>query len=453
MKVAIAYPPHPVPFSSRSEPLGAGYLAAVLAPHHDLLLVDGHGHNLPPAAIADNVIGFEPDLVAVSMPHNPQVPAGRELIRLLREKAPGLRIVAGGNLPTFRPQEFLGPGGADFVVRHEGEGPLRLLVEALERGRRGDLEQVPGLAWVEGAESGAVRFGPPPRRNRDLDALPFPARHLWPCYPSPYAELCLVASRGCPFACPNCSTSEMWMHQRFSRSPENVLAEVAELSSRYPGWVLNFVDDFFTAQRGWVVELSRSLEELGGGRLRWLCNTRPDFLDPDLIQVMGRSGCRGVFLGVESGSLRVLEALGKRITPDGVMEVLRACLDNGIRPNVSFMLGLPFEAEEDVAATLRLMERIAVELPRCEMNLRHVTPVVGTRLYEERERFGIDILDDDQFHLNLMRARIRTRHLDPDFLNQAYFTARILMARRQAAVAGGRGVERVADPGPGQAGS
>jgi len=426
VRVSIVHPFLETGSSEREEPLGAEYLAAVAEAHdHEVQLVDGYGFNLDEDGLFEQVSGFAPDLLAVSVPMSPQFPDGDGLARRIRASRPDTTICFGGNYPTFAVRELIVQDHVDLIVLHEGELAFAAMLEALDGGD--DPASVAGVVTRATVEAGDLAPHP---LIEDLDTLPLPARHLTPSYAEVYQVLSLVASRGCPYSCINCSTTEMWQRRRRTRSVDSVLAEIELLLETYPVRALNFVDDLLTADRRWIHQLCDRYEPLWARHsAAWMCNTRVDRLDGALIEHMGAVGCRMLFLGVESGSRRVLEEIGKRYDADRVIELLLSCVSNGIQPNVALMMGLPSEQAADLKATTDLARRIVDEVPSAVANVRPVTPILGTPLYADAEALGITIEKDDQFHLELKEPRISTRHLSRRDLAAALLECKIVLSR------------------------
>jgi radical SAM superfamily enzyme YgiQ (UPF0313 family) len=427
VRISIVHPYLETGDVYREEPLGAEYLAAIAEEQdHQVQIVDGYGFNLDEPGLYERVDSFSPDLLAVSVPMTPQFPDGMALAEHVRATHPEVKICVGGNYPTFACRTLIQEPYVDYIVLHEGERSFAGLLEALDNGTD------PGLATGVVTED-KVRDGgelTPYPLIEDLDSLPLPSRHLTPEYPSIYDTISLIASRGCPFDCVNCSTTAMWLQTRRSRSVDSVIAEIEQLVSTYPQSALNFVDDFFSGSRRWMRGFCTRYEPIWRAHERvWMCNTRLDTLDEDLLELMGSVGCRLVFLGVESGSDKVLDEIGKHHQPDRVLELLRACVDNQIQPNVALMMGLPFETREDLQATVELARRIVDAVPTAIVNVRPVTPMLGTPLYDRAGDYGVTIHKDDQFHLDLKEPRISTRHLSKRDLAAAMMECKIAISR------------------------
>lgn len=425
MRISIVHPFLETGDSGREEPLGSEYLASIaLEQGHEVQIVDGYGHNLDAGGLYERVRAYEPDLLAVSVPMSPQFPDGKELAEQMRANHPQVKICFGGNYPTFAYHSLIQEPWVDWIALYEGEACFGAALEAMEQGN--DPAEVDGIVTADKAAGNQVDQFP---LIDDLDALPLPARHLTPDYDEIYGVVSIAASRGCPYTCINCSTTEMWLSRRRTRSVDNVIAEIEHLAATYPQRSLNIVDDLFTADRKWMHNFCDRFEPIfKQHQMTWMCNTRLDTLDEELIQRMGATGCRLTFLGVESGSQGVLKEIGKRYDCDRAIELLLACDAAGVRPNVALMMGLPFETKEDLQATIDLAKRIVDAVPSAIANVRPVTPILGTALYRNAEELGVIIEKDDQFHLELKEPRISTRHLSKRDLAAALMECKIILS-------------------------
>ncbi len=267
-------------------------------------------------------------------------------LRAVREASPTTRIVLGGPGPSSVALPLLESYPvADVIVIGEAEETLPDVVRALRGG--GDLSSIPGL--VIPTEHGVHRTPPRPR-IRDLDALPPPAYDrvdLGRYNGAVPVEL----ARGCPFSCAFCETSTFWGHTMRARSPESVSATIRRLADG--GWSrFGFVDDTFGLD---PPRSRRLLSFLAAQGVSWTCSTRVERLDEAWIEDLARAGCHGVFLGVESGSPRVLARIGKRgVTAEEVEGKVRL-LEGRFDPiTASFVWGFPFETLDDLAETLAL---------------------------------------------------------------------------------------------------
>ena len=185
-------------------------------------------------------------------------------------------------------------------------------------------------------------------------------------------------SRGCPYACAFCSVGGIWGRRYTCFSAERVLRDVQELISRYGIRGVYFREDNFTINRERVVRfceglLSRSVS------LKWACETRVDTLDRELVSLMALSGCRGLYLGIESGSERMLGQLGKGIHVEQIERAFAWCGEHGIGTLASCITGIPGDTKQDHQQTKTLLKRI--QPTKTCMN--PYTGLPGSRLYRD----------------------------------------------------------------------
>ncbi len=249
-------------------------------------------------------------------------------------------VVVGGPHTTSVPTDV--PAWVDHVVQGEGE---RAIVEIAN-----------GTA--------TERFVRVPRMTR-LDDLAPPAWDLFADLPYDWTAswlrvapvFTMSTSRGCPFQCTFCSTPDIWGRKYRAFSAQWILEQVSHLQRAYGARGIYFREDNFSVSRRRVREFCEGVLRRGL-ELQWVCETRVDTLTRDLLETMHAAGCRGVYVGVESGSQRLLDFMEKGIDLQQVEEVFRWCCEIGIRTYASFVVGLPTETPDERAATLAMPEKI-----------------------------------------------------------------------------------------------
>jgi radical SAM superfamily enzyme YgiQ (UPF0313 family) len=318
---------------------------------------------------------FRPDVVGV---HTKTLTHDRAVEVATRARAEGAFSVAGGPDAATRPQEYL-DSGFDAVVPGEGEGTLVELARRVQAGA--DPAGIPGLIL---RRSGRLIRGAPKPFLRDLDALPLPAWDLvdmegylrrWEDSTGE-RRAAVLTSRGCPFDCSWCSKPTFGRTFR-QQSPERVIAELRALQDRYRVDYVRFCDDVFGVSRTWIDRLLTLLieEEL---HLRWECLARVDLLKPDLLRRMRVAGLERVYVGVESGSQKMLDLMNRGTRLAQVERTADALRREGIRQFWFLMLGYPGETLQDIEATLQLFRRFSPE----EYSVSIAVPVPGTRFYD-----------------------------------------------------------------------
>jgi radical SAM superfamily enzyme YgiQ (UPF0313 family) len=241
------------------------------------------------------------------------------------------------------------------------------------------LRHIEGLVWRDGDE---VVVNPDRPFIRNLDDLPLPRHDLLPLQKyraplvrGPYAFV--VTSRGCPGGCSFCIKHVSYGRSVRVRSPESVLGELESLI-RLGVRDVHMYADLFTVSRQQVVGLCELILEREL-RLRWTCNSRVDFVDPEMLRLMGQAGCWMISWGIESGSEDVLRRARKGIALEQVEQALRWARQAGIRNWGYFIIGLPGETEETIQETIRFAKQLPLDLA-----LFHIAaPYPGSPLFFE----------------------------------------------------------------------
>jgi radical SAM superfamily enzyme YgiQ (UPF0313 family) len=301
-------------------------------------------------------------------------------------KARGCTTVVCGSDAADYAWEYI-ERGADFVLVGEGDGTLIELVNHLAGRTSKPLDEIAGLAYRDGAGAELVRTQPRPLL-RALDALPFPARDLvdvsryreiWQQHHG-YFSLNVATSRGCPYHCNWCA-KPIWGQRYHVRSPENVVAEMEELETDYRPDHIWFADDILGLKPGWLGKFADLLETRGGG-IPFKCLSRADLLlrDGD-IHALQRAGCRTVWLGAESGSQRILDAMEKGTRVEQVLEATQRLRAAGIEVAYFLQFGYPGETREDIRRTFRLVREAKPD----DIGISVSYPLPGTKFYRAVE--------------------------------------------------------------------
>jgi radical SAM superfamily enzyme YgiQ (UPF0313 family) len=199
----------------------------------------------------------------------------------------------------------------------------------------------------------------------DLDELPLPRHDLLPleAYRAPLVKgpyAFVVTSRGCPAQCRFCIKHVSYGRSVRFRSPESVLAEIEELVGLGVRSIHMYAD-LFTLNREHVMGICQGLLDHGLD-VRWTCNSRVDFVDPEMLEAMARSGCWMISWGIESGDERMLRRMNKGIRPDQVEQALRWSKEAGIMNWGYFIIGLPGETEASIRRTIDFAKRLPLDL-------------------------------------------------------------------------------------------
>jgi radical SAM superfamily enzyme YgiQ (UPF0313 family) len=326
----------------------------------------------------------DPDIVAISAyTHNlyDVTLAVREIKRL----KPDVRIVIGGPHVNAFPREAAMLEMVDFAIQGDGEHAFLSLVRALDKGDPAlNSAGIPGV-WHRGADNEVRGVNCEP--IRDLDTLPFVDRNALDMNEYYYSldgggtSAAIYTTKGCPYKCRFCSTPRESVRRR---SVENILEEIRVLERTGIGKFF-ILDDMFHLNRDRTESFAKGLID-GGHRISWSFRARLNKLDPQLLVLLKRSGCRRIQVGIETGTDEGLEILGKDLTVDQIRRNVRMIRKAGIEVAGYFMLGCPHErTEADVRHTINF----AIELNLDYALFGIFTPFLGTPLYEEARESGI----------------------------------------------------------------
>lgn len=302
-----------------------------------------------------------------------------ELIQECRRR--GLRVVVGGPEPPQYAEEFI-EHGADVVVIGEGEVTMEELLPALLERQR-DLGAIPGIVYRD--DAGEVHHTPPRSFIRQLDAQPFPDRGAIDLqrYVDTWREhhgrgsVSLITARGCPYTCRWCSHSVYGVSHR-RRSPENVVAEVEEIVERYRPDMLWYADDVFTIHHSWFFRYA-ALLKARGLHLPFECISRADRLNEDVIRTLAEMGCFRLWIGSESGSQRILDAMDRKVKVEAVQHATALLRRYGIETGMFIMLGYEGEEQSDLDATIDHLKKANPDIFLTTV----AYPIKGTPYYQE----------------------------------------------------------------------
>jgi anaerobic magnesium-protoporphyrin IX monomethyl ester cyclase len=296
----------------------------------------------------------------------------------------GCTVIVCGADATDHPDRYL-HAGADYVVLGEGEATLAELLDSLTGRTPAPIDGVAGLAWVaDGSGTGAVTQNPRRPVLRELDALPFPAwdlldveryRAAWRRHG--HFSVNMATTRGCPYHCNWCA-KPIWGQRYNSRSPANVVAEMTWLAETLKPDHIWFVDDIFGLKPGWLEELADRLDD-AGLHIPFKCLSRADLLRrPGEVEALRRAGCQTVWIGAESGSQRILDAMEKGTTVEQIREATARLRGAGIRVGFFLQFGYPGETRADIDRTLELVRECEPD----DVGVSVSYPLPGTRFYD-----------------------------------------------------------------------
>lgn len=297
-------------------------------------------------------------------------------------KAVGSTVILGGPEPVNYAKEYL-DRGADIIVAGEGEQTLEELIPILTKGGKNGLETIAGIAYRN--DGGTTIRTPPRPLIKPLDQQPFPDRsaidlnrylQTWKTHHG-VSSVSLITARGCPYRCNWCSHSVFGFSYRH-RSPQNVADEIELIRDQYNPDQIWYADDVFTMNHHWLYEYA---QELKRRNLHYPFETisREDRLKEEVVSTLSGMGCYRLWVGAESGSQRILDAMERRTDAVRMREMIKLLKHHGIRSGTFIMLGYDGETWEDIDATTAHLKAV----PPDDVLVTLAYPIKGTEFYDK----------------------------------------------------------------------
>ncbi len=300
-----------------------------------------------------------------------------EIIACAREA--GWKVIVGGPEPANYPEQYL-RFGADVVVMGEGELILAQLLQSLDD--RSTWNDIGGIIYF-GEDGTLVRTASAPL-IKNLDLQPWPDREridlrqylkTWREFHG-QGSVSLITARGCPYRCNWCSHSVYGMTHR-RRSPHGVVDEIEWILNRYNPEMLWLADDVFTIHHGWLSQFAAEMKRRKLS-IPFECITRADRMNETVAETLAELRCFRVWIGSESGSQRILDAMQRGVTVQQVRSAVRSCKSRGIQTGMFLMWGYDGEEIGDIEETV-------AHAKECQPDVCFTTvsyPIKGTPYYE-----------------------------------------------------------------------
>jgi len=378
-------------------------MAALLAPAYQVRIIDANAERMDWESFTGLLDTFRPRYYLTQM----TAPTlENDMYGCFLAKARGAKTIAFGTHVTPIPRESMRPyPSLDFVLIGEPdltlrdlldhlEGKVKLRTPGIERlfkkhdpdylpavGADGsiDMHGIKGLAWREGDR---ININQPREFVSSLDDLPMPMHELLPLdkYRMPLIKgpfTFIVTSRGCPAGCTFCIKHVSYQYSTRVRSPRLLLEEMHRLKE-LDIHNIHMYADLFTVNRDQVVELCQMMidEKIN---IKWTCNSRVDFVDEEMLNLMGKAGCWYISWGIESGNEQILRQARKGAYPDKAKRALNWAKKAGIKNWGYFIIGLPGETEQTIRETIEFSKELPLDIA-----LFHVAaPYPGTPFFYE----------------------------------------------------------------------
>lgn len=362
-------------------PLGLLYISSYLNEHH----VENHVFDSTFYSREDQLNFIEekqPKVIAIYTNLMTKINVIKLIKTLKSKKKYGFpKIILGGPDITYNCDNYLNTG-ADFLIIGEGEQTTLELYKSIVN--NADYSEISGIAYLE---NGSVKKTPPRVKMKSLADLPLPNRSAIPV--EKYLEtwktnhgmssMTVSTQRGCPYTCKWCSTAVYGQSYR-RRPAEMVAKELKLLKDTYHPDSIWFVDDVFTVSHKWIESFHQEVLTQDA-IIPFECITRAERLNDEVLQLLKEAGCYRIWIGAESGSQKIIDAMDRRVDVDVVKTAIQKTNNLGIETGTFIMLGYPGEDEKDISETITYLKAA---------NPTHFTitvayPIKGTSLYNEIE--------------------------------------------------------------------
>ncbi len=303
------------------------------------------------------------------------------LTMIAAARARGIPTIISGSDASDHPSIYL-DGGAHAVIAGEGEVTLVDALDVLAGRAEGPLTRVPGLCCRE--KDGRLVHTPAREIIRNLDALPFPAwdlvdveryRSIWRAHHG-YFSMNVVTTRGCPYHCNWCA-KPIYGQRYTARSPEHVAEEFAWLKRTYAPDHIWVADDIFGLKPGWIERFASLLDAADAG-IAFKCLLRADQVTPAIAAALRKAKCRTAWLGAESGSQRVLDAMEKGTRVEQIERATALLHEAGIQVGFFLQFGYPGETRDDIEQTIAMVRRCRPD----DIGISVSYPLPGTTFYQ-----------------------------------------------------------------------
>lgn len=371
-------------------PINLMYLAAALEKASiNVKIIDDDLYNMGFEKVAQLVSKINPLILGITST-TATIKSALKYIKAVKTLLPDILTVIGGSHVTFLPIETLkSEESLDVVVVGEGEETIVDLFYKYEKYGIKRLSEVRGIVYREGS---IIKQNPSRPLIENLDSLAFPARHLVPFdyYKTSKNQAGgIITSRGCVFSCKYCSSSLIMGKKFRTRSPENVVDEIQDLVEIYRIDELAFLDDIFMLNKRRAKAIADEIKNRGLN-LTFIASSRVDMVNKQLLEYLKNAGMSTLYCGVESGSQRVLDLMGKGITLNQAKDAIKSAKDVGIDIMGSFIIGYPGETPDEIDETINFSIKLDPDYSQFSI----ITPFPGTHLYYELKEKGLLATED-----------------------------------------------------------
>jgi radical SAM superfamily enzyme YgiQ (UPF0313 family) len=379
-------------------PLGLATLAAYLIEKgFSVGILDPQIGNISLEQISQYVKENNPKVIGLSTLTSTFEKA-KEIGKKLKSDFPDKLMIIGGHHITIFPESAVKAHEIfDIFIYGEGELTAHELMEFFKAknydknmilNSAEDLKKINGIMFKH---ANKILKTKPREFIQNLDILPMPARHLLPMekyipLPIEYKRLPtlqMMVSRGCPFNCTYCSTHGTFGYKIRFRSPEKVIEEIKHVIEKYGARQISFWDDVLTINKEWITKLCDLMikEKLN---IIWNCYAHPNTVTDEILKKMKQAGCFCIWYGIEAGDDSLLKIINKGTTVESIKKAVQLTKKNKIEVRGLFMVGLPGETPKLAQKTIDFAKELDVDYAQFSIT----TPHIGTKLYEDAEKYG-----------------------------------------------------------------
>lgn len=323
------------------------------------------------------------------------------MLALLKKVHPNLVTIAFGGHVTSEPESSLQRKSIDIVVRREAEYIIRDLIQVLHDEKK--WRAIQGISYRD--TQGNIIHNEPYPMIQNLDELPFPDRSLLPknihyfnpiVKRTPYTTM--FTSRGCPGLCTFCSSPTFYSRKIRFRSVESVIKEMEEVATLGYKEIF-FRDEIFTVYRKRIFDICKGIQERKLN-LTWICSSRINTIDEEMMCAMKDAGCHMIRFGVESGVQKLLDNIKKGIKIEDTRKVFAIAKKVGIDTYAHMMIGVPGETKETLKTTLQFVK----EIDPTVVTFGICTPYPGTDLFKELRQHYPEFGDGTQADISKLHT-------------------------------------------------
>lgn len=421
MKVLFVYPhigdgKRRLPNLKRYFPWGfATVMRLVEMEGHEVHLMDIYGNDLLPNEVDERLQKQSYECVCISGFASYNYSYVLWIAQLIKRRQGDVPVIIGGILADLHYGLLLEKPEIDICVLGEGELTAGELFRNMDQ-----LDVVRGLAF---RRNGQVVKTPERELIRDLDSLPMPDFDLWnmekylrgnlwaddlttkysdfpgnfPCEDKLTPNISVFFGRGCPFSCNFCSRS--YQNVRY-KTADKVINEIIFLKNKFGIKAIHFYDELVVFKRKLILEFCEKIKPLN---IYWDCQGRVNTVDEELMRTMKESHCHSIGFGFESGSDKLLQAMGKGVNREDNLRVLQSARKTGMHLKIQLMCGYPGETEETIEETVSMMK--ISQLPPRRMSW--ATPLPGSSLYQDSVHEGL-IGNEEEYLIRLGRLNMNS---------------------------------------------